>query len=590
MTDQSITWADLLELGPAEGGGASTEDSDSSEERLIVRVLKGAAAAGWDLVYGPRNAFAVLAGPSVDPQVVRDPAAGPADSDDWGLAFIAVPQPADGATKLAGPPPLRIEFDWTEEGGVYASFRVRGLVADGDGADGVRANGWVCWASGSLITWHIHDPCRHGWRELDKPLPEPFPEDLPEGAFYDSIAWATIAGAVSQEVARGLSAPAARVSPSTDREDRVDPPTLEELRAIGTRYRMRESRRAHRYRGYSGSDSNWWPQRLDDLDVLEGAAEAGWDVAIGPEDGTYIILRGPGGASPTAECVPTPASDAWSSLDRGEFTLSYEPGIDSPFNVTLEVLERCAAGGIIAYSADVPDTPDASPGTSCPFWGWASVIGDDVIVTNYCDDLEMLRAARGRVDRARADLRGPRALAILSRAIVFLAFDRGSSEGQAGSVTRVRDSQDINNRSAHAANGDHAPSAQPVQPGGVTQSASLLSPATTGTGPALQMLLDRWPEIVEVLSESPQIKTLILACRPVGMAGTVVTLGFPEDQAFYKDVAERRRALLEDGVSRVLGTSVSVQCVPSLLVPDPSEDPDGARLVSEFRRLYREQH
>jgi hypothetical protein len=104
------------------------------------------------------------------------------------------------------------------------------------------------------------------------------------------------------------------------------------------------------------------------------------------------------------------------------------------------------------------------------------------------------------------------------------------------------------------------------------------------------MLLDRWPEIVEVLSESPQIKTLILACRPVGMAGTVVTLGFPEDQAFYKDVAERRRALLEDGVSRVLGTSVSVQCVPSLLVPDPSEDPDGARLVSEFRRLYREQH
>ena len=107
------------------------------------------------------------------------------------------------------------------------------------------------------------------------------------------------------------------------------------------------------------------------------------------------------------------------------------------------------------------------------------------------------------------------------------------------------------------------------------------------TGPTLQLLLERWAEIVEVISKSPSAKPLIVACRPVGVDGAVVTLGFPEAQSFFKDVAERRRPILEDGVSRVLGMSVSVRCVAANVEFSAlPEDTDGTRLLSEFRRIY----
>ena len=113
--------------------------------------------------------------------------------------------------------------------------------------------------------------------------------------------------------------------------------------------------------------------------------------------------------------------------------------------------------------------------------------------------------------------------------------------------------------------------------------------APNRTEPTLELLLQRWAEIVEVVSKSPVVKPLIQECRPVGVDGTVVTLGFPEAKSFYKDVAERRRALLEDGVSRVLGMPVSVRCVAANIeVAALPEDPDGARLVEEFRRIYGE--
>ncbi len=114
------------------------------------------------------------------------------------------------------------------------------------------------------------------------------------------------------------------------------------------------------------------------------------------------------------------------------------------------------------------------------------------------------------------------------------------------------------------------------------------SPASKArAGPTLQLLLERWAEIVEVISKSPSAKPLIVACRPVGVDGAVVTLGFPEAQSFFKDVAERRRPILEDGVSRVLGMPVSVRCVAANVEFSAlPEDTDGARLLSEFRRIY----
>jgi hypothetical protein len=69
----------------------------------------------------------------------------------------------------------------------------------------------------------------------------------------------------------------------------------------------------------------------------------------------------------------------------------------------------------------------------------------------------------------------------------------------------------------------------------------------------------------------------------------MVTLGFPEAQSFFKDVAERRRAILEDGVSRVLGIPVSVRCVAANVEVSPlPTDPDSTRLLTEFRRIYGE--
>jgi DNA polymerase-3 subunit gamma/tau len=125
-----------------------------------------------------------------------------------------------------------------------------------------------------------------------------------------------------------------------------------------------------------------------------------------------------------------------------------------------------------------------------------------------------------------------------------------------------------------------SPSGPPAPP--------VASPASMNrTGPTLQLLLERWAEIVEVISKSPSAKPLIVACRPVGVEGAVVTLGFPEAQSFFKDVAERRRPILEDGVSRVLGMPVSVRCVAANVEFSAlPEDTDGTRLLSEFRRIY----
>ncbi len=109
----------------------------------------------------------------------------------------------------------------------------------------------------------------------------------------------------------------------------------------------------------------------------------------------------------------------------------------------------------------------------------------------------------------------------------------------------------------------------------------------TRSGPTLQLLLERWAEIVEVISKSPPTRPLIVACRPVSVDGNVVTLGFPEAQSFFKDVADRRRPILEDGVSRVLGMPVSVRCVAANVEVAPlPEDPDSSRLLTEFKRIY----
>ena len=96
------------------------------------------------------------------------------------------------------------------------------------------------------------------------------------------------------------------------------------------------------------------------------------------------------------------------------------------------------------------------------------------------------------------------------------------------------------------------------------------------TEDALAELRRRWPEVVTLISRHPPTKPLIEACRPIAVDGAVVTLGFPESQLFLRDVADRRRGTLEDGVSRILGRAVSVRCVATNLELEAPAAPDPA--------------
>ena len=103
--------------------------------------------------------------------------------------------------------------------------------------------------------------------------------------------------------------------------------------------------------------------------------------------------------------------------------------------------------------------------------------------------------------------------------------------------------------------------------------------------PDLDALLKAWPAIVDRLSQHPPTKPLILKCRPVAVDGAIVTLGFPEEQAFLKEQAERRRPGIEAGIAEVIGHPVTVRCVvANIELAEPSDD-----LVAEARRIFAEE-
>ena len=96
-------------------------------------------------------------------------------------------------------------------------------------------------------------------------------------------------------------------------------------------------------------------------------------------------------------------------------------------------------------------------------------------------------------------------------------------------------------------------------------------------------MLAAWPAIVERLSAHPPTKPLIVSCRPVAVDGAIVTLGFPEEQAFLKDQAERRKPGIEAGIAAVIGHPVTVHCVVANVELPPAASDD---LVAEARRIF----
>ena len=114
------------------------------------------------------------------------------------------------------------------------------------------------------------------------------------------------------------------------------------------------------------------------------------------------------------------------------------------------------------------------------------------------------------------------------------------------------------------------------------------SPAASADSPGLDELRAQWADIVADISQNPPAKPLIAACRPISVDGNVVTLGFPEGQAFLRDALERRRPLLEEGIGRHLGRAVVVRCVATNLdlVPPPPDDDGTDPMWSEARRIF----
>ena len=90
---------------------------------------------------------------------------------------------------------------------------------------------------------------------------------------------------------------------------------------------------------------------------------------------------------------------------------------------------------------------------------------------------------------------------------------------------------------------------------------------------------------------NPANHPLIKACRPVEVRGATIVLGFPESQAFLRDIAERKRALLEEGIGRILGRAVAVKCVATNIelvepVAALAATGNGEDLVAQARRIF----
>ncbi len=65
-----------------------------------------------------------------------------------------------------------------------------------------------------------------------------------------------------------------------------------------------------------------------------------------------------------------------------------------------------------------------------------------------------------------------------------------------------------------------------------------------------------------------------------------MTLGFPEEQAFLKDAAERRRTAIEAGIGAVLGRPVTVRCVVANVEIAATAPADAAYVLAEARRIF----
>jgi hypothetical protein len=123
----------------------------------------------------------------------------------------------------------------------------------------------------------------------------------------------------------------------------------------------------------------------------------------------------------------------------------------------------------------------------------------------------------------------------------------------------------------------------------VAPSVEAVASPSAAIGDALAELLAAWPRVVERVSRNPADRPLINACRPVEVSGATIVLGFPESQAFMRDIATRKQRKLEEGIGEVLGRAVAVRCVATNieLIPQELAAAGGSDdLVAQARKIF----
>jgi len=110
--------------------------------------------------------------------------------------------------------------------------------------------------------------------------------------------------------------------------------------------------------------------------------------------------------------------------------------------------------------------------------------------------------------------------------------------------------------------------------------------AAEGSSDEITSIRAAWPQIVSTIGGNPANRPLVTSCRPVELRDGALVLGFPEDQAFMRDIAERKRRVLEDGIASVIGRHVAVRCVVANLEQvEPVHSGEGD-LVSKAREIF----
>lgn len=107
-----------------------------------------------------------------------------------------------------------------------------------------------------------------------------------------------------------------------------------------------------------------------------------------------------------------------------------------------------------------------------------------------------------------------------------------------------------------------------------------------GASDELTAIRAAWSDIVAAIGGNPANRPLVTACRPVELRDGALVLGFPEDQAFMRDIADRKRRVLEEGIASVIGHHVAVRCVvANLELVEPVSSGEGD-LVSRARQIF----